>query len=240
MDILESILEEAELDIFNNKKIEINRKETLMGKQKISVHRALAELKTYNDRISRAIHGTFVIANKKNNDKIQGKTIADYENMIKGNFASYEALTENQRRLKSAVVMSNAVTKVNIGGSEYTIAEAIERKAKLKFDEAFLQTLKQQFNAQNQIVERENAQIPTKLENYLQAVLGDKDKRSIEEIAAHTKSFEDRNKFELIDPCDIGKKIAELEESILNFKTDVDYKLSESNAITQIEVDFMD
>jgi len=205
----------------------------------MSLHRALAELKFYDDKIKRATEQNFVYANKKSNDKIAGKTIEECKQQIKGGFASYYALTENQRRIKAAVVLSNANTNVKIGGQEYTVAEAIERKAKLHHDESFLYHLKLQFNIHKKKVEDENSKLPEKLEGYLQSILGEKDKRTVEDIAAHTKAFEDRNKYELIDPCDIAKQIEKLEESITSFKTEVDYILSESNATTFIEVEFI-
>ena len=211
-----------------------------MPKQTMSIHRALAELKTYDDRIYRATEMDFVIANKKSNDKIKGKPIDEVNAKIKGGFRSYYALTENQRRIKAAVVLSNAATKVKIGGTEYTVAEAIERKAKIHHDESFLELLKRQFFIQNEIVERENAALPEKVEKYLQSILGEKDKRTVEDIASHTKAFEDRNKFDLIDPCDITKQIEQLEQTITGFKTEVDYVLSESNATTFIEVEYVD
>ena len=210
-----------------------------MNKQTMSLHRALAELKFYDDKIKRATEQNFVYANKKSNDKIAGKTIEECKQQIKGGFASYYALTENQRRIKAAVVLSNANTNVKIGGQEYTVAEAIERKAKLHHDESFLYHLKLQFNIHKKKVEDENSKLPEKLEGYLQSILGEKDKRTVEDIAAHTKAFEDRNKYELIDPCDIAKQIEKLEESITSFKTEVDYILSESNATTFIEVEFI-
>ena len=211
-----------------------------MSVQKMSIHRALSELKTYDARIKKASEGTFVMSNKRSNDKILGKTIEEHRNAIKGNFDSYYPLVENQKRIKAAIVISNANTKVTIAGVSYTVAEAIERKVKIKHDAMFLHNLKSQLNEHNRKVEQENALLPDKLEKYLQAVLGDKDKRTVEDIAAHTKVFEDRNTYELIDPCDISKHIDELEEKIRAFQTEVDYTLSESNATTLIEVDFVD
>jgi hypothetical protein len=46
-----------------------------MSRQTMSIHRALAELKTYDERIRRSMEMDFVIANKRSNDKIKGKTI---------------------------------------------------------------------------------------------------------------------------------------------------------------------
>ena len=89
-------------------------------------------------------------------------------------------------------------------------------------------------------VDRENAVLPDKLEKYLTNILVAKDKRNIEEAQQHTELFGKKHKHILIDVLDITVKIKELEDTITAFKTEVDYKLSESNAITQIEVELKD
>ena len=211
-----------------------------MSLARMTIHRALSELKTYDDRLERLMQSDFVQSNKKSNERIQGKTIEEVRNGIKGSYDSYRAMSENQKRIKAAVVQSNAGTKVTIGGVEYAVAEAIERKAKLANDEMFIKTLKTQFAYHNNKVENENGRLPEKLEQYLQAVLGGKDKRTAEEIASYTKTFEERNTYELIDPRDIAGQIKELEEQVAQFRNEVDYVLSESNATTFIEIDFAD
>lgn len=211
-----------------------------MAKVTMTIHRALGELKTYNDRIFNAINATFVASNKKSNEKINGKTVKELEQAIQGNFDSVKTLIENKKRIKAAVVASNAAEKVTIAGKEYSKADAIERKAAIVLEEKFLMTLKRQFNAERTKVENENNQLQTKLENYLQSVLGDKASRSAAEIEEHTKSFMSKNTYELIDPVGVESYIKTLENDILNFKNEVDYVLSESNATTVVEVDLVD
>lgn len=204
---------------------------------KMSVHRALSELKTYDDRIQRALNANFVLANKKSNLKISGKTIQEVEQLIQGNYDSVVALFENKKVIKSAVILSNAQTKVEIDGVEYTIAEAIERKSMLNLEKSFLQQLQSQFSGNNNKVEQENNKVANNVENYLQSILGEKDKRTPEDIETYTKSYLKMNEYELINPCDIAKKIDDLYNRIKTFETEIDYKLSESNATTFIEVD---
>lgn len=211
-----------------------------MSNVKMSIHRALSELKTYDARIQNGKQRTFVAANKKSNEKISGMSVDEIKNLIKGNFDSIKALIENRKRIKAAISLSNAITKRAIGGIEYTIAEVIDRKNAIEYEETLLAELKNQFKVCNNKVENENVQMPGKLETYLQSVLGEKDKRSLEDIQKYTKDFESRNMYELIDPCNISTYIETLEESILNFKNEVDYSLSESNAITTIEVELVD
>lgn len=211
-----------------------------MAIKKMSMHRLLGELKTLEARISQGFRADFIKANKKSNDKIGGKTIDEFKEAVKGDFASAKKLIENKKVLKAASVASNAVTKVTIGGTEYTVADAIERKRLIKHEQAFLETLKMQYMKQRKLVEIENDALPTKLETYLQSVLGDKAQRSADDIERYTKDFESRNKFELIDPCNVEDYIKTLEKEITTFLGEVDYVLSESNATTFVDVEFVD
>lgn len=205
--------------------------------EKMSVHRALSELKTYNSRINKAIKSSFVQANKKNNNKIDGISIEEFVKKLQGNFDSAKSLIENKKKLKAAIVLSNASTKVTIGNKEYTVAEAIERKQLLVDEKSFLDNLKFQYENQVRFINNKNDKLPQLLEQYLQAVLGEKDKRTVEDIEAHTKNFYSREEYILIDPMNINEYIEELEKDIITFETNVDYVLSESNATTFIEVD---
>ncbi len=211
-----------------------------MANVKMSVHRGLAEIKLYDRKIESATRNQFVVANKVSNKNIGGRNLDEVRNVIKGNFDSVVALIENRKRIKQALVNSNANTKVTIGTIEYTVAEAIERKNSVQYDLSFLQSLKQQYAQANNTVEQNNAQLPSKLETYLVSVLGEKSSRTSDDIKSYTKVFEDSNKFELIDPAKIADYITKYENEINDFSTQVDYTLSEINATTFIDVDLVD
>ena len=85
-------------------------------------------------------------------------------------------------------------------------------------------------------VESENNNLQPRLESYLKSVINEKDKNDIETVKMYEKQFRDVNEFELIDPCKVKTYIDNLEKSIEDFETEVDYKLSESNTVTQITV----
>jgi len=204
----------------------------------MSVHRGLSELKLYANKIASLNSGTFVLANKQSNKTIGGKSIEDVNNLIKGNFDSMAALIENRKRIKDAIVKSNAATNVTIAGKIMTVAEAIERKASIEFERNFLRILQDQFSQQNNLVEQQNLQLPTKLESFLQATLGEK--RDVATVKDLTKTFEDNNKYVLIDPNHIQDYIQALDKSINEFASQVDYTLSESNATTFFDVELVD
>jgi len=204
----------------------------------MSVHRGLSELKLYANKIASLNSGSFVVANKQSNKTIGGRSIEDVNNLIKGNFDSMVALIENRKRIKDAIVKSNAATNVTIAGKIMTVAEAIERKVSIEFERNFLRILQNQFSQQNNLVDQQNLQLPTKLESFLQATLGEK--RDVATVKDLSKTFEDNNKFVLIDPNHIQDYIQALDKSINEFASQVDYTLSESNATTFFDVELVD
>jgi molybdenum cofactor biosynthesis enzyme len=204
----------------------------------MSVHRALSELKLYANKIETTSRNAFVLANKKSNKTIGGRNVEEVSSTIKSQFDSIVALIENRKRVKDAIVNSNAVTIVTVGGKKMTVAEAIERKTAIALDRQFLAVLQNQFATQNNVVEQQNAQLPPKLESFLQATLGEK--RDIEQVKQWSDTFNANNTWELIDPCHIQNYIAKLSTEIEEFASQVDYVLSESNATTLLDVDLVD
>jgi len=209
-----------------------------MSQINMSVHRGLSELKLYTNKINTSLNNAFVLANKQSNKMVGGRTVEEVTTAIKGQFDSTVALIENRKRIKDAIVKSNAGTNVVVGGKTMTVAEAIERKVSISLERQFLQSLQNQFVHQNNIVDQNNAQLPSKLESYLQAALGEK--RDAEDVKAATKQFEDSNKYALIDPCHIQNYIGKLTNDIDEFESQVDYILSESNATTFFDVELVD
>ena len=89
---------------------------------KITITRALVELKTVDKRIEKALEGAVFITHKCASDENPKHKIT--ENRLQ----QVTDLIERRKNLKAAIVKSNATTKVVIDSNEYTVAEAIERK----------------------------------------------------------------------------------------------------------------
>lgn len=211
-----------------------------MAEKTMSIHQALAELKTYENKIFKATREEFVAVNRKGNDKIGSYTKDEYANMLKGNLDKVKALISNKKIIKSAIVLSNANTKVTIGGEEYTVAEAIERKNMISYEKQLLTSMKSQYSIGTTKIESENNSLAVRLEGYLKSVVNEKDKNNPEIVKQYEKQFRDVNEYELIDPNKIADVIKTLEKDIEDFETEVDYKLSESNTVTQITVNLAD
>ena len=205
--------------------------------QTMSIHRALSELKTLKDRIPKAIQeADFIATDRKSAQKINGLSIEDYEKTIQASFDKAVSLIERRNELKDAIVQSNAITEVVVAGETMTVAKAIERKSSIVYEEKLLSMMVAKRRMAINKLSMENDTLPSRLEDYLTAILGNKEHAKKEEVELHTKSFMERNEYVLIDPLKIDKRIEEWEERISSFKAEVDAVLSESNAITKITI----
>ena len=213
----------------------------IMIHEKMTVHKALAELKTLDDRINSEITGSvFVRANRHNNMKIFGKTIPDFMADTESSYQSVKALINRRNAMKRAVVLSNAITKVNIGGVEYTVAEAIEMNNHGMENLVELRNcLREQYSSVKRMVESENGDKLVKAcENYIQATFGTKEKINNPDIEMAQKVYMANNTYDIVTGFDIEKAIKELTDRIDAFKAEVDSALSVSNALTVIEFDY--
>ena len=127
--------------------------------EKMTITRALTELKTLDKRIQKTTgSGVFI--------SFQGKFHKPNEYSKKGPavYQSVMDLLNRRKRIKSAIVSSNAVTNVKICGKEMTIAEAIETKSSIKHHEYLIGQLKRQYADANRSVENINARVRQDLE----------------------------------------------------------------------------
>ena len=213
----------------------------IMIHEKMTVHKALAELKTLDDRINSEITGSvFVRANRHNNMKIFGKAIPDFMADTESSYQSVKALINRRNAMKRAVVLSNAITKVEIGGVEYTVAEAIEMNNHGMENLVDLRDcLREQYSSVKRMVESENGDKLVKAcENYIQATFGTKEKINNPDIETAQKVYMANNTYDIVTGFDIEKVIKELTDRIDAFKAEVDSTLSVSNALTVIEFDY--
>ena len=182
----------------------------------------------------------FVALLKKSSDKVGVVKKEDFEDRAKASYQSVTDLIANRNTLKSAVVKSNAVTEVTVDDKVMTVAEAIERKNSIEYDETLLNEMKRQYANATATVDKENKKVDAKVDDLLTTLVGkDSDKKlNKEDQEAVEKPYREKNEFEFIDPLGLYEKIQALEADIDGFKSNVDTVLVLSNATTFIEVDF--
>lgn len=205
---------------------------------KISIHRALSELKTIGDRIEKATQdlqpvgwqiGKYPVNNQWEREAFQKSATEKFQ--------SVTDLIKRRDSLKAAIVKSNAEKIVTIGGKEMTVAEAIEKKTSIKFQMELLATLTRKhadavryIDANNKKVEINALELAAKGLSKSNVKIGDDDVQKI------VGNYLENNNAALVDPLGIAKVIDGLSDEIRKFATDVDATLSESNALTLIEV----
>ena len=213
-----------------------------MTTEKMTVHKALAELKVIGDRIISAIQsGVYCKANKHSNEKIDGVSVDEFKKQIQGSWDKVNDLIRRRNAIKKAVVLSNATVKEKVGDEEFTVAEAIEMKnSGMEYKKILVNMLNKQYTQAIQTTEKENGEtLQQKAESYVIGLYGSKEgKTNIEEIEKTRKEFVTNNTFELIDPLKIREKIDVLEKEISEFESEIDAALSVSNAITELTIEY--
>ena len=209
--------------------------------RKISVTEGLNELKLFNSRIEKAIGiAQFCGASKKSTQKVGHMNREEFENRAKASYQSVTDLISNRNELKSAIVKSNAVTSVTIGNKTMTVAEAIERKKSIEHEKLLLNVMKAQYTTSVASVARENKKVDDKVDELLITLVGnDSDKKITKEVQESIETpYREKNEWEFVDPIKMMDTMQKLEEEIDVFETEVDSKLSITNATTFIELSF--
>lgn len=215
-----------------------------MNTETMTVHKALAELKVLDSRIESAIlSGDFVITKKNNQDTVKGKTAEQYKAKTTEAFQKASDLIRRRNAIKNAVVVSNAKTMVKIGDKEYTVVEAIEKKNHgMDYYIQLRDILRQQLSKQKTELEKHNASLQQKAEQFAVAMMGGKDVKDVktdsDEYVASMNTYIKANTMTLLDPLGIEAKIEELDDMINTFLPEVDAALSVSNAVTTITVEY--
>lgn len=213
-----------------------------MTAETMNVHQALAELKTLDKRIEKAIQTPeWVVTNKHSNGKIDGVTVSEYVATVKEQYQKAMDLIRRRDAIKRAVVNSNAVTKVLIAGVEYTVAEAIDKKNHgTQFLSMMARRLAHDHTQAKMIADRENgSRLEDRADVFVKSLIGNTDTKGMtEEIKARREDFIAAQTLDIVDPIGAVKEIERLEDEVSSFLTNVDAALSVSNAITDITVSY--
>lgn len=209
--------------------------------RKISITEALNELKLYDSKINKAINSaTLVGAAKKSSAKVGVVNTDEFENKAKSSYQSITDLIANRNTLKSAIVKSNAITEVSVDGKIMTVAEVIERKNSIVYDQNLLNAMKVQYASSTLTVNKENKRVDDKVDELIQTLAGKDSAKKLdkEAIEAVEKPYREQNEWVLVDPIKIFDEMTKLESDIDGFLANCDTTLAVANASTFIEIDF--
>lgn len=203
----------------------------------MTITRGLAELKLLDARIRRSIDEAAFVAVVVGEKPVKGfQSNEEFSRRAQASLQSAQDLIRRRNAIKAAIVVSNATTYVTIGGVRMTVAEAIERKRSIQYDEALLGTLREQHRSAVQEMEQKNAEVKLRLDRLLEANFGKDAKAKDSEYDAIARPFMAQNEAKLVDPVKVKTVIDSMTAEIETFKTEVDFVLSESNTLTRISV----
>ena len=206
--------------------------------KEFTLTRALVELKLYDSKISKAIQELKSVSYSVNGIVPDFRvTTEEFIKNYKSQMQSIEALRENKTILKNALMKANSETKVTINGKEYTILEALNRKNDIDVENTLVHAMKRQLSSAINSVNTINQQIEDNIENTIRSKSSSSGNQSKDYIQTVRDSYKNQMS-ELVNADVVEKYILEKEEEISEFIAEVDYALSEVNALTKITVDF--
>ena len=212
-----------------------------MNTETMTVHEALCELKTLNKRIATAIQRCRPVACKEHSaNNVGGMTVEKFNEAAQSAHQSAMDLIRRRAAIKSAINRYNATATINIGDKTYTVAEAIwlmehgmesENELLNRYTSFMVQSIADVEDANGEALNRRAERAADSFVNGKEKVNSDEYHKCIEDYKrAHT--------LEMVDPLDIRKVVADMEERIAQFESRVDSALQISNATTTIEISY--
>jgi len=201
----------------------------------LTITRALVELKTLDSRITKLVDTTSFIAMKTKN-KNYNLVEEDYKKNVMASYQSLNDLIARRDSIKNAIVLSNATTQVTVAGKTMTVANAIEFKKTIEYKKKILEIMKKQRQAVTIESENHKQKVQAKIDDNIRIICGKDTKPDTNTIQTISDGIAKGDPVEIYDPLGLDVLIKELEELTGEFTANIDYVLSESNALTKITV----
>lgn len=205
----------------------------------ISVTRGLVQLKRLEQRINKKIGGlnNLITVEKKSSKNVKDGLYSkeEFAKLAKSEWASLNDLIALRKEIKDAIVQSNAITKVSICGVQYTVAQAIERKSCIvDFELDMVRKISNVFGTCTSRATTANERVEIDAQRLFGTSTEDK-KSEVNRIEM-MNLYVDTNSYEIVDPLNFKELKDALDQEVHDFLAEVDQVLSESNAVTMIEI----
>ena len=214
---------------------------------KMTLHRAPAQRKTTKARITKEIKtATFIETTVGTSGKVKGTPVGEVEKNIQGAYDRILALLANYKKLSMAINAANngigADTEhlhtVDFHGGQATLSGILVTQECLHYRVQLVEKLTSQLAYVKNQVANSEAEVEKRCDTFRASMGGgDKSKLSAADIDAYSKNFHQNNDLKLVDPLGLEKLIEQLKEQNEALDVECDSKISEINALTQIDVD---
>lgn len=202
----------------------------------MTITRALVELKKLTNEIENLtpkVQAFIAVGDQK---KIANTNLEQAKAESQAQRDRVTSRIERFSKIQNAIHKSNAETVVELGGKKMTVLEAINLKKVSQFK---LQQLSSLTRARDLAVAdhaRRTTQMEDEISAMAQTLAGNGNKISEEQLATARKSVEANKKPEIVGLEEMNKAIESLAKEVSDIVNELDFVLSESNAVTKIEI----
>lgn len=210
----------------------------IMKTTRMTIHRALSELKLIDAKIEKQINEISPSAIFQKGKLIQGYlSQEDFATAAQSKYQSVNDLIVRKNSIKSAIVKANGATIVKLGEQEMTIADAINFKVVVIFKKQLAARIKALHFSAVAELNRTNDVVEQNVQKLLEFTFGKENvKADPKDLEAVRKPYMEANEFHLLDPLKVIDKAESIEKEVSEFEAEIDAVLSEINAVTFIEI----
>ena len=206
----------------------------MANKVKMSITRALAQVKLIESKLGRAFAGFDVEINGKLK-YFPNFTTEQFEKEALVEVTSFEDLFKNRLKIKSAIARANIDTKILLFGTEYSIIELIDLKNSSQYKKNVYTNLINNYNKCKSDVVNQDVKIENEVSKQVEVANSNKTQVSKDLTTTLTETYKTLWGGKIIG-LDINK-ISKEKEDLDKLIAEIDMILSEINSKTEIEVE---
>ena len=206
----------------------------MANKIKMSITRALAQVKLIESKLGRAFAGFDVEINGKLK-YFPNFTTEQFEKEALVEVNSFEDLFKNRLKIKSAIARANIDTKISLFGTEYSIIELIDLKNSSQYKKNVYTNLINNYNKCKSDVVNQDVKIENEVSKQVEVANSNKTQVSKDLTTTLTETYKTLWGGKIIG-LDINK-ISKEKEDLDKLVAEIDMILSEINSKTEIEVE---
>lgn len=207
--------------------------------ESMTLVKGLAELKLLDKRLKKK-KGAFVPCAVERGQILQLKSRpskTEFERNTSGAWQSMQALLDRRRKIRVALIKANSSAEVHIAGTLYTIAEALEMKRVIKFEQEVVTELRSQLAGATAMTDRLKNSNGNELGDILETVFAKKETQILDvDHQELSDRYREVHAVEIVDPVGIDTMLREMEAEIVPFLKEVDACIAEANKVHSLTI----
>lgn len=204
----------------------------------ISINQALQEKALLDQKIQQIFTKNTPLAKAVSKDQFDSESTKVFRKNAQATSDKVLQLVQNRRKLKAAIVNSNANTMVTIAGEEMTVADAVERRKSIAIEQNVLNYFSNHRTAaQNSFDSQNSSMLSDKAHRAAIEYFGSQESANTEEYKEFVAEYMKNRASKMVMPDNFDARIEKLTDFIEQFQKEANFKINESNTVTKIDID---